>query len=66
MEVFGDLVTIGCCLFLLWTGIELTLDSVDTLSSASQISMAWVYAAMPAGSVLIILWTVLSWRGHRA
>ena len=62
VERFGDLVTIGCCLVLLWTGIELTLTSVDTLSSASQVSMAWVYAAMPVGSVLIILWTVLGWR----
>lgn len=62
VEMFGDLVTIGCCLFLLWTGVELTMASVDTLSSASQVSMAWVYAAMPVGSVLIILWTVLGWR----
>ena len=49
VEVFGDLVTIGCCLFLLWTGTQLMLESVDTLSSASQVSMAWVYAAMPVG-----------------
>ena len=65
VELFGDLVTIGCCLFLLWTGIELTVESVDTLPSASQVSMAWVYAAMPVGSVLIILWTVLGWRDRR-
>jgi TRAP-type C4-dicarboxylate transport system permease small subunit len=65
IEVFGDCVTIGCCLFLLWTGVQLTLESVDTLSSASQISMSYVYAAMPVGAVLTILWTVLSWRERR-
>lgn len=64
VAVLGDVVTIGCCLFLLWTGTELTLESVDTLSPGSQLSMAWVYAAMPAGAVLIILWTVLGWRSH--
>jgi len=65
IEVFGDCVTIGCCLFLLWTGVGLTLESVDTLSSASQISMSYVYAAMPVGAVLTILWTVMSWRDRR-
>ena len=64
VEMFGDCVTIGCCLFLLWTGIQLTLESVDTLSAASQVSMSYVYAAMPVGAVLTILWTVLSWRGR--
>jgi TRAP-type C4-dicarboxylate transport system permease small subunit len=66
VEVFGDVVTIACCGFLLWYGVKLVLASLETYSPAMQLSMAWPYAAMPVGAALTILWTVLSWFGHSA
>lgn len=66
VEIFGDLVTIGCCACLVWYGISLVVNSIETLSPAMQLSMAWPYAAMPVGGALCILWTVLGWFGHGA
>jgi TRAP-type C4-dicarboxylate transport system permease small subunit len=66
VELFGDVVTIGCCGFLFWYGVKLVLASEETFSPAMQIPMAWPYAAMPVGAALTILWTVLAWFGHSA
>ena len=63
VELFGDVVTIGCCAFLCWYGIDLVLESLDTNSPVSQVSMSWVYAAMPVGGALTILWTIMGWFG---
>ena len=65
LDLIGDGVTIACCLFLAWYGAELALRSTGMKSPAMQITMALPYAAVPVGSVLTILWTVLGWyRGQ--
>ena len=50
-----------CCGFLLWYGTQLTLDSLATKSPAMQVSMSYVYAAIPVGALLTMLWTILGW-----
>lgn len=41
--------------FLLWQGYLMTLRVIPQSLSALEISIAWVYAALPTGSVFILL-----------
>ncbi|MBR9862697.1 MAG: TRAP transporter small permease [Rhodobacteraceae bacterium] len=46
--------------FLFWQGYLMTLRVIPQSLSALEISIAWVYAALPAGSVFILLAIVAS------
>lgn len=41
--------------FMLWYGTVYALRAVDQLTPTTQISMAWIYAAIPVGAVLLLL-----------
>jgi TRAP-type C4-dicarboxylate transport system permease small subunit len=51
--------TIAFCACLAWYGWQLMLRASRMTSPAADIPMAWVYAAMPVGSVLIILFALV-------
>ena len=47
-------------IFMIWYGIEYMERTQYQLTAATQISFAWVYAAMPIGGVLLIIhWTLI-------
>lgn len=49
LELFADALTFGFAVFLAVTGADLAIRVVGQVSSAMQVSMALVYAAVPVG-----------------
>ena len=50
-----DVMVLGFCALLLWFSLKLTVVSGQAVSTGLKISMAWVYAAMPTGFFLMII-----------
>ena len=58
-NVIVHLCTIAFCAALAWYGLQLCLRTKFMMSSASEIPMPWVYAAMPVGAVLILFFAAI-------
>lgn len=43
---------------IMWSGYQLTLRAVPQISPALEVSMAWVYAAVPVGMGFLILYAI--------
>ena len=54
--VSGTLVSGIFFALILWSGWQLTLRAVPQISPALEVSMAWVYAAIPVGMGFLILY----------
>lgn len=50
--------------FMIWFGIRYALRAQFQTTAATQISFAWIYAAMPVGGALLIVHWLLVVRGY--
>ncbi|QAA94667.1 TRAP transporter small permease [Pollutimonas thiosulfatoxidans] len=48
-----------------WTGVELVLQSQFMMTSATNLPMAYVYALVPIGALLSIVFVINNWCTHR-
>lgn len=55
VEIFAEALTLAFAAFIAVTGADLTLRVIDQVSSAMQVSMALVYAAVPVGMAFTTL-----------
>lgn len=63
----ANLVSLAFQLLLIWFGVDFVFKSQLTLAPAMGISMAYVYAAIPVGAALGIIFTIVSMtRGARS
>lgn len=58
--VAADLVSLAFQVLLIWYGVDLMLKSQSTHAPAMEISMAFVYAAMPVGAALGLVFTIVA------
>lgn len=58
MEIFVVAANIALFAVVFWYGIEITLSTVDQEAPATEISMAWVYLAVPVSGLLMILFSI--------
>ncbi|MES0827119.1 TRAP transporter small permease [Ruegeria sp. SCP11] len=56
--VFASVVTVVFLAILIETGLASTISALSQISPAMQISMAWVFAAVPVGALFGLLFTV--------
>lgn len=55
IKLAAEFVMLGLLLFITYFGIELVIFQIPQRSSALLISMAWPYASVPAGTLLMIV-----------
>ena len=55
IKLAAEFVILGLLLFITYFGIELVIFQIPQRSSALLISMAWPYASVPAGTLLMIV-----------
>ena len=55
VEIFAFFCSIGFCVALFFMGFEQMMNQSHQQSPAMLINMAWVYACLPVGSVLMII-----------
>lgn len=70
LYLVADAMTLVFCGFLFWYGAEFMMRAGSARASASGLPMAYAYAAMPVGGLLIAIFVVSGWRrpgsdGHR-
>ena len=58
------LLLLGFFAFMVWYGVLYVMRSQGQTTAATQISFAWVYAAMPIGGVLLMAHWLLIVRGY--
>ena len=60
------LLLLGLFGFMIWFGTLYVMRAQYQTTAATQISFAWIYAAMPTGGVLLIVHWLLILRGYLA
>ncbi|MBZ4645296.1 MAG: hypothetical protein PWR27_198 [Petroclostridium sp.] len=60
LSIFIDVVIIVFACIVLASGIELTISTVNQPSAALNVSMSWVYAAIPVSMTMMIINTFYS------
>jgi TRAP-type transport system small permease protein len=66
LRVVIALALLGFFVFMVWYGLLYMQRNQFQTTAATQISFAWVYAAMPVGGVLLVVHWLLVLRGYLA
>ena len=64
LRVLIALLMTGFFVFMVWWGILYMQRAQFQTTAATQISFAWIYAAMPVGGVLLLMHWLLILRGY--
>lgn len=55
VRLLADVLTVGACLLIFGTGLVYASWGWDAVTSATEISRIWVYAAVPAGGAMLTI-----------
>lgn len=58
------LLVLGFAVFMIWYGVLYVERAQYQTTAATQISFAWIYAAMPIGGLLLLIHAALIGRGY--